>query len=52
MPRVGVGEDKNSFVSRCISVRQNEKPDEDVSQSAAICHQIWRDTKKKKKSKK
>lgn len=43
MPRIGVGEKKDSFISRCISVRQDENPGEDNKQSVAICHGMWRD---------
>lgn len=52
MPKPGVKEDKDSFVSRCISVRQDEHPGEDQKKSVAICHSMYRDAHGKKKEKK
>lgn len=43
MPNIGAGEKKDSWISRCISTRQNENPNEDQKQSVAICYSMWRD---------
>jgi len=45
------GEAEKEYVSRCISVRQHEHPGEPVKQSAAICHSMYRQHKKKKREK-
>lgn len=34
-------DDRDSFVSACISERQHENPDEDTDQSVAACISIW-----------
>ena len=47
--RLGAGETKEEFVEKCISVRQDEHPEENVQQSVAICHSMYREKKKKKK---
>ena len=36
-------DDKDDFVSACVSARQHENPDEDVDQSVAACINIWND---------
>lgn len=48
MPTPNEGESKKAYVSRCIGVRQNEHPDEDVKQSSAVCYSMWDQAKKKK----
>jgi hypothetical protein len=47
MPKPQEGESQSDFVSRCISVRQHEHPDEDTKQSSAVCYSVWSDNKKK-----
>lgn len=42
MPTPGAGESEQAFISRCIAQRQHEHPSEDTSQSAAICHTVFR----------
>lgn len=43
MPNPSDYDKESDFVSACISARQHEKPDEDVSQSAAACYSVWRE---------
>lgn len=33
----------NTYVSRCISQRQKEHPDEDIKQSTAACYSMGRE---------
>lgn len=42
MPTPKKGEKRNSYISRCVRVRQHEHPGENVKQSAAICYSMWR----------
>lgn len=51
MPKIGAGETEDSFVSRCVSVRQKENPGESQKQSVAICYSMYRDKKGGKKPK-
>jgi HK97 family phage prohead protease len=41
MPNPDDYDNQDEFISDCISERQDEHPDEDVDQSAAICHSMW-----------
>lgn len=43
MPNPCDYDDQNSFVSACVSARQDENPDESRDQSVAACINIWED---------
>lgn len=42
MPDPADYDDKTEWMSDCVSIRQDENPDEDQDQSVAICLDIWR----------
>ena len=51
MPKPRKGEKKNKYVSRCIAHRQGkEGKSEEVAQSAAICHSMFRQEKEVRSS--
>lgn len=46
MPTPRSGESEDDFVSRCIPIVIDEGTAEDGSQAAAICHSMYRESKK------
>ena len=50
VPKPHEGEDKNEFISRCISTLTKEDPDRPKDQIAAICYDSWRDNSKNARS--
>ncbi len=44
MPKVKGNENKDAFISRCIS--ETTKEGKPQKQAAAICHNIWKHTKR------
>src|SRR5262245_61652643 len=46
MPTPRKGETQSDFVSRCIPVVLREGTAKDQKQAAAICHSMWRESKK------
>jgi hypothetical protein len=42
MPTPRKGESQKAYVSRCISMRQHEHPEENTKQSAAVCYSMYR----------
>lgn len=43
MPDPSKYDDQGDFVSACIKQRQDEHPEEDTDQSAAVCYGMWKD---------
>lgn len=43
MPDPSDYDDEGDFVSACIKARQDEHPEEDTDQSAAVCYSMWSD---------
>jgi len=43
MPDPAGYDDKFDFMGECVSMRQQEHPDEDHNQSVAICNSMWED---------
>jgi hypothetical protein len=51
MPTPGKDETEDEFVSRCVPIVLDEGTAKDGKQASAICHSIWRDSKKEKAKK-
>src|SRR6266550_1338583 len=43
MPDPADYDNQGDFISACIQQRQDEHPEEDTDQSAAICYSMWED---------
>ena len=50
MPTPSKNEEQSKFISRCIPIVLKEGTAKDSKQAAAICHSIWRESKKTKES--
>lgn len=49
VPKPRRGENKNKFISRCISTLSHEDPNRDPKQVQAICHTAWEQGKGEEK---
>jgi len=48
VPKPNKGEEKNVFISRCVSTLKKSDPDRDGKQIQAMCYTSWRDSKGEK----
>jgi len=49
MPTPKKGEKEEEYISRCISMRRSEHPEESNKKSQAVCFSMWRKHKGGKK---